>query len=154
MGPNLWSKARCRSMLSVALVGILLAGCTAQPVGDTSPSTVATPISTSTTLEVTQETSPSESYVVRVRYRDSPVDLAAPHFDPLNTAGSSFVRGAWYDDGNDYMVIRLDATYYHYCGLPDSVWDAFASASSFGSFYNGSIKGRFDCRSGYVPSYD
>ena len=63
------------------------------------------------------------------------------------------VRGAWYDDENQYMVINLNGTYYHYCGMPESVWNTYEKANSFGSSYNAYIKGNYDCRDNYVPQY-
>lgn len=149
--------------LHLVLLVVLLTACTSSPILDATATTPVTatlstdttaPQQTSTTAAVIRETSPPPSNLVSVQYRATLVDLAAQQFDYLSTAGSSFVRGAWYDAANDYMIIRLDSTYYHYCGLPGSVWDAFSAASSFGSYYNGSIKGRFDCRGGYVPEYD
>jgi len=97
--------------------------------------------------------SPVETNIVTIKYRDDQVDLANPDFEYLDTSGSSFVRGAWYDSDNQYMVIKLNDTYYHYCDMPISAWDSFGSASSFGSHYRSHIKGNYDCRQGYVPDY-
>ena len=91
--------------------------------------------------------------VVRVKYRATPVDVADPRFDYLDTSRSSFVNGAWYDESNMYMVIGLKGTYYHYCRMPLNAWDSFRSADSFGRHFNRFIKGRFDCRLGGVPDY-
>ncbi len=93
------------------------------------------------------------SNIVSVKYRDDKVDLSNQAFEYLNTLDSSFVEGAWYDDDNDYMIIKLDNTYYHYCGMPDEVWDNYKKTDSFGTEYNRYIKGNYDCRSGLVPSY-
>lgn len=89
------------------------------------------------------------SEFVAIKYRADPVDLSG--FEYVDTYRSSFVHGAWYDESNDYLVIRLGATNYHYCRLPASIWEAFKSAGSFGRFYNQMIKGRYDCRLGGVP---
>ncbi len=51
------------------------------------------------------------------------------------------------------MIISLDGTAYHYCGMPSSTWTTFTTASSLGSLYRDEIKGRFDCRNGVVPEY-
>ena len=88
---------------------------------------------------------------VTIKYRADPVDVSG--FESVDRSQSSFVRGAWYDDSNEYLVIRLSTTNYHYCRLPASVWVAFKSAGSFGRFYNQMIKGRYDCRLGGIPSY-
>lgn len=88
---------------------------------------------------------------VSVKYRSDPVDISS--FEHLDTSKSSWVRGAWYDSGNKYMIINLSGTNYHYCSMPNSVWRNFKSASSFGSHYNGYIKGNYDCRVYPIPEY-
>lgn len=100
--------------------------------------------------------SPSLDHVPRlvgVRYRSDPVDIAHPAFEYLDTTGSSLVRGAWYDGASGYMVINLSGTYYHYCEMPSSVWSSFRAASSFGSYYNASIKARYGCQGVVIPNY-
>ena len=37
--------------------------------------------------------------------------------------------------------------------IDKSTVDAFNAAESMGRFFNASIKGHFDCRTGHVPSY-
>lgn len=91
---------------------------------------------------------------VYVKYRDSSVDIAHLRFEYLDTSKSSWVKGAWYDDDNGYMIINLNGTYYHYCSMPEPAWNSFKSASSFGTFYNQSIKGSYDCRIYPVPQYE
>lgn len=90
---------------------------------------------------------------VNIKYRSDEVNIAHPRFEVLDTSKSSWIRGAWYDDSNDYMIISFNGTYYHYCGLPKSTWVRFKRANSFGSDYNAYIKDNYDCRLGYVPSY-
>ena len=104
-----------------------------------------------------QSTAPSSAYgnnqnLVYVKYRGY-VNIGSHNFAYLDTSKSSFVRGAWYDSGNNYIIINLNGTYYHYCGIPLRVWSAFSNASSFGSFYNVNIKGNFDCRVYFMPEY-
>ncbi len=102
----------------------------------------------------TATTEPNRSqYFVRVKYRQTPVNVASPRFEYLDTSRSSFITGAWYDKGNAYMVIGLRGTHYHYCWMPKDVWDSFRTADSFGRHYNAFIKGRYDCRLGGVPEY-
>lgn len=132
--------------LSLILFGIILfAGC-------------------SNTTESTQKISVEESPVVKeevnfehnyltIKYRDTAVDVGDPRFEYLNTSKSSFVRGAWYDDDNKYMIINLRGTNYHYCGLPASTWSSFRKADSFGTYYNTYIYKNYDCRYNYVPTY-
>ncbi len=93
-----------------------------------------------------------ENYV-SIEYRDTPVNIASSKFEYLNTDRSSFINGAWYDKKNKYMIISLNEVYYHYCGMPESVWMDFTRAESFGRFYNQAIKGQYDCRKGHVPDY-
>ena len=90
---------------------------------------------------------------VKIKYRDDKVNISASNFEPLNKSDST-VKGAWYDSSNEYMVIKLSGIYYHYCGIPNSAWRDFSSASSLYSAYQDDIKGNFDCRVNPVPSYD
>ena len=103
-------------------------------------------------LLITSCASQTEKFVT-VKYREDPVNIANSAFEYLNTSKSSFVRGAWYDEENTYMVIKLQSTYYHYCGLPPITWTQFKYADSFGTTYNQKIKDRYDCRIGHVPDY-
>jgi len=88
-----------------------------------------------------------------IKYRPTPVDVDKPYFEKVNTSRSSFVRGAWYDKGNRYMIIDLSGTNYHHCGLGEDTWKAFKSSPSLGTAYNSMIKGKFDCRVNKVPAY-
>lgn len=88
-----------------------------------------------------------------VKYRPTPVDVDNAHFEYLDTSRSSVIGGAWYDKTNNYMVINVGGTNYHYCGLNEAVWRRYAASSSFGSAYNAFIKGNFDCRIFPVPTY-
>ena len=94
-----------------------------------------------------------ESVWVTVKYRSTPVDVGAPWFEALGRDDSSLVYAAWYDEGNDYLVINLKGTNYHYCGLPRTEWIALQEAASMGRHYNSAIKGRYDCRDNPVPEY-
>jgi hypothetical protein len=89
---------------------------------------------------------------VKVKYRDDKVNIAAENFEPLGETDST-VKGAWYDSSESYMVIKLSGTYYHYCGMPSSVWSSFKTTSSLYDHYQTSIKGNYDCRINPVPSY-
>ncbi|MDO8516390.1 MAG: KTSC domain-containing protein [bacterium] len=97
-------------------------------------------------------------YYIYVKYRPSPVDIAHPRFEHLDTSNSSFIKGAWYDAENQYMVINLNGVYYHYCSFPSLVWFAFERAwkppHSFGNFYTANIKGNYDCRVYPIPVYE
>ena len=63
---------------------------------------------------------------------------------------SSFVDRICYQDEARYLLVSLNGTYYHYCGVPEHVFSSWLQASSKGRFYNAYVKGRYDCRySGY-----
>lgn len=94
----------------------------------------------------------SSSSYVKVKYRDDKVDVSASNFTPLDKTDAT-VKGAWYDSDNEYMIIKLGNTYYHYCGMPSSAWRDFSSASSLYRTYQDDIKGNFDCRVNPAPRY-
>ena len=113
----------------------------------------ASNISEDKSINLKEESSHKTNYVY-VKYRDDLVDIAHPRWEYLNTSKSSWVRGAWYDDNNQYMIIDLDGIKYHYCGMSASIWESFKSANSFGTFYNIYLKGSYDCRNYSVPEYN
>ncbi len=88
---------------------------------------------------------------VEVKYRGS-VDLS--HFQCDEITRSSFIKHVCYDADNQYMLIQLKRTYYHYCGIDADTVESLNAANSMGRFYNQKIKGNYDCRIGYVPGYD
>jgi hypothetical protein len=47
---------------------------------------------------------------------------------------NEFIRRVCYDRANQYMLIRLNDSYYHYCELPQAVLNQFMEAPSMGSF--------------------
>ena len=132
-----------KKLIYLLLAIFLLVGC-----GTTTINNVDQPDNTF----VSPENSHYPNYVT-IKYRDDSVDIAHSRFEYLDTSKSSFVKGAWYDKGNEYMVIKLKETYYHYCGMPKSAWTSFNGSSSFGSQYTANIKGKYDCRINYVPQY-
>lgn len=87
---------------------------------------------------------------VNVKYR-GPVDLAPFQCESINR--SSLVTRVCYDRKEQYMVIGLQGTYYHYCEIDAATVSALRNAQSMGRFYNQAIKGRFDCRTRRVPAY-
>lgn len=95
----------------------------------------------------------SSSGYVKIKYRDDKVNISSSNFEQLDKSDST-VKGAWYDSGNEYMVINLGGTYYHYCGMPSSAWGDFKAGSSPYDYYQDSIKGSFDCRENPVPRYE
>lgn len=87
---------------------------------------------------------------VNVKYR-GPVDLAPLQCESINR--SSLVTRVCYDRKEQYMVIGLQGTYYHYCEIDAGTVAALRGAASMGRFFNANIKGRFDCRTNRVPAY-
>ena len=90
---------------------------------------------------------------VSIKYRSDPVDVAAPYFEKLERSDSSMVLEAWFDSNNQYLVINLVGTNYHYCSLPNVIWDSLKAADSMGTYFQSSIKGGYDCRIHPVPIY-
>lgn len=90
---------------------------------------------------------------VYVKYRSDPVDVDNGHFQEQTLKSSSLVQHIFYDSGNEYLLVDLNGTYYHYCGIGSGVVASWVSAPSLGSFYSSNVKGRFDCRINPVPSY-
>lgn len=87
---------------------------------------------------------------VNVKYRGV-VDLAP--FQCESVSRSSLVTRVCYDRKEQYMVIGLQGTYYHYCEIDPGTVAALRGADSMGRYFNANIKGRFDCRTHRVPSY-
>jgi hypothetical protein len=87
---------------------------------------------------------------VYVKYRGE-VNLKS--FDCTDIAKSSFIKRVCYDETNEYMLINLNGTYYHYCAIDDDTVSELLAADSMGRFYNTNIKGNFDCRKNRVPAY-
>jgi hypothetical protein len=87
---------------------------------------------------------------VYVKYRGE-VDLN--QFECTDITRSSFIRRVCYDRRNEYMLISLNGTFYHYCEIDAGTVSFFLNAPSMGRFYNASIKGNFDCRIHRVPNY-
>lgn len=87
---------------------------------------------------------------VHVKYRGV-VDLAP--FKCEFATRSSLVTRVCYDRKEEYMIIGLQGTYYHYCGIDSGTVGALRNASSMGQYFKSNIKGRFDCRTARVPAY-
>lgn len=92
---------------------------------------------------------------VHVKYRGL-VDLAP--FVCEEVTRSSFIRRVCYDRNNQYMVILLNSTYYHYCEIDERTVRSLMQAVSMGKFFNTYIlgdgtDGPFDCRTHRIPGY-
>lgn len=93
---------------------------------------------------------------VTVKYRgDVPLDT----FQCQQIDRSSFVKRVCYDAAQQYMIISLNGTYYHYCEIDQGTVEGLLAAPSLGKYFNANIKGTgldgpFDCRTHKVPEYD
>lgn len=87
---------------------------------------------------------------ITVKYRATPVDVAAPYFTHAYGGGDG-ISDAWYDKANQYLLIGINGTFYHYCRVPEGVWASVSGMSM--SSYRSLLKGSCDCRLGGVPSY-
>lgn len=87
---------------------------------------------------------------VYVKYRGS-VELKT--FTCNWVSRSSVVNRLCYDQKEEYVVVNLTGTYYHYCEVPSIVVSNWLSASSMGRYYNAQVKGRYDCRVNRLPNY-
>jgi hypothetical protein len=92
----------------------------------------------------------AQAETVNVKYRGV-VDLAP--FQCESVSRSSLVTRVCYDRKEQYMVIGLQGTYYHYCEIDAGTVAALRGAESMGRYFNTNIKGRFDCRTHRVPTY-
>lgn len=87
---------------------------------------------------------------VMVKYRGA-LDLVHLHCEGVRQ--SSLVQRLCYDEGNEYVVVSLNGTYYHYCAVPPGVVSDWRSAPSMRQYVNAAIKGRYDCRNSLPPAY-
>ena len=87
-----------------------------------------------------------------VKYLDRPVNVTKNGFEKYKKS-SSLINESWYDKNNNYLILNLQGTNYHYCGFSRSEWNYFKTAESLGRHYIKNIKGRFDCRLTPPPSY-
>jgi hypothetical protein len=66
--------------------------------------------------------------------------------ETVNTSKSSWVKGASYHSCNGisgFFILETAKKEYIYSGVDINTWEGFKNASSFGSFYNEKIKGKF-----------
>jgi len=94
----------------------------------------------------------SFSETVYVKYRGN-VDVDNGHFSKLQIGPSSFVKEMYYDKNNEYLLVSLRGTYYHYCYIPENIVSQWVDSPSIGRYYNASIKGNYGCRYKPVPNY-
>lgn len=69
--------------------------------------------------------------------------------DKVITSKSSWIRGARYyscDSNTGFLVFMTNSSNYIHQAVPLSIWEGFKNASSFGSFYNQNLKGKFQLK--------
>ena len=87
-------------------------------------------------------------YAVEVKYHGN-VDVSS--FAAPSLKSSSVVQGIYYKQSENYLIVNLNGTYYHYCRIPANVVSSWINASSLGRYYHSNIRGNFDCRMGGIP---
>lgn len=66
-------------------------------------------------------------------------------FESFNISNSSFVKEAWFDADKDYLILKLQDKYYHFCRFNEGVWEEFKRADSYGEYFNLNIKNMYNC---------
>lgn len=100
--------------------------------------------------EKQKTTTVTQSEVVFVKYR-GPVSLAT--FSCETISRSSLVDRICFDAKQEYAVVSLKGTYYHYCEIPARIIASWKNSDSMGRYYNSYIKGSYDCRTNRIPEY-
>ena len=95
-------------------------------------------------------TASANAETVVVKYRGA-VDLKP--FKCETIYQSSVVKRLCYDAKEEYVVVSLNGTYYHYCEVPAYVVSGWRASNSMGDYFNKNVKGHFDCRVNRVPAY-
>lgn len=77
-------------------------------------------------------------------------------FTCTDVAEKSDVTRVCYDAAEQYMVIRLKTTYYHYCTIDKATVQGLLNASSKRAYFESRIRGSgsdgpFDCRTHPIP---
>ena len=89
---------------------------------------------------------------INVKYRGI-VNVENGHFIDYPLKTSSLVKAIYYDESNEYLLVSLNGTFYHYCTIPVQVVNDWVDAPSLGKYYNAKIKGNYDCRINPTPEY-
>jgi hypothetical protein len=69
----------------------------------------------------------------RARRSQCELVLVKP-FDCADITRSTFIRRVCYDKANEYMLINLNGTYYHYCQIDPDTVTALKTADSMGRY--------------------
>ena len=74
-------------------------------------------------------------------------------FEHFTTDDSDDLPEAWYDAKNQYLLLRLENTVYHYTNVPAEIWEELKADEDPYDYYSMEIEGNYDARDGGVPSY-
>ena len=104
-----------------------------------------------TTLMLMSQIATAET--VQVKYHGV---VALDSFACVEVRENSDVSRICYDKAERYMVIRLKATYYHYCEIDSATVQGLQGAGSKRQFFETRIRGSgsdgpFDCRTHPIP---
>lgn len=94
-----------------------------------------------------------EAGSIKVKYRNDKVPVGGDSFESLGATSDSTVKNAWYDSHEEYLVVRLGSTNYHYCEVPEDVWDGLKGADAKYTYYQDYLRSNYDCRTYRLPAY-
>lgn len=87
---------------------------------------------------------------VTVKYR-GPVNLTTFQCESFNK--NINVNRVCYDPREQYMVIGLERTYYHYCAIDAQTVSALKKSPVMDQYFKTVIRGNFACKDRKVPEY-
>jgi len=90
---------------------------------------------------------------INVKYRDGAVNVDNGNFVEFDLKSSSLVKEIFYDQKNEYLLVRLKNTFYHYCSIPVVTVNNWISSPSLGKYYNANVNRNYDCRINPTPEY-
>lgn len=90
------------------------------------------------------------SETIFIKYKGE-VTLEQTLLTEIKLNESELVKRIFYDKRNQYLVVKLKHTYYHYCGIPPSKLKQWIQADSLGAYYRRHIRSNYDCRYSRVP---
>ncbi len=90
---------------------------------------------------------------INVKYRDGAVNVDNGNFVEFDLKSSSLVKEIFYDQKNEYLLVRLKNTFYHCCSIPVVTVNNWISSPSLGKYYNANVNGNYDCRINPTPEY-
>jgi len=86
---------------------------------------------------------PKDYQYIAVANVDSSVNVVK--YDTFDTTRSSFIRGAFYDKDEEFLILNLSWTYYRWCHVPEYVWEEFKETEFLWWYYKKYIEWGYDC---------